>query len=128
MIDEVEIFVLLGGERGVPEYLGEAYDSVQGSADFVAHGGEETGLGEPGGLGDVLGLAKLVFGSLAAGDVAEDEDAGAGPAGFVREDGEQGRLEHERADAQLGALVGGAGDDGDEAGPVREFVDGGPTQ
>jgi len=58
----VHVLGLLGIEFGEREQLQHAEHAVHGSADFVAHVGQELGLGPGGGLGLLLGLLQFLFG------------------------------------------------------------------
>ena len=56
------------------DHLGEADDGVERRAQFVAHGGEETGLGRVGLLGGGARQIERLLLELAVGDVAHHGD------------------------------------------------------
>ena len=66
----LDVLVLRGRELRLEQQAGHADDAVHRRADFVAHVGEELGLGAVAGLGHVLGLDELVLVLAALGDVA----------------------------------------------------------
>ena len=61
-------------EQLVAQDFRETDHRVQRGAQFVAHIGQEVGLGAAGGLGAVLGLVELDLGHLARGDVGQGAD------------------------------------------------------
>jgi hypothetical protein len=65
-----EVAPLLRVQGGGEEYLEHAQDAVERCAQFVAHVGQELGLGLVGGLGLAFGLEQFAFGVPSLGDVA----------------------------------------------------------
>ena len=70
--DGFRIGALLRSQLRLQQKTPHAQHAVHRRADFVAHGGQEAGLGAAGFLGAFLGLGQRVFQRLAVGDVAAD--------------------------------------------------------
>ena len=92
-LDHVQVLALLGRQVGVQGQLGHADDAVHRRADLVAHVGQELALGPVGRLGGLPGLAQLLLGLLALGDVVDHAEQDR-PAGEVH--GREGRLAGEQ--------------------------------
>jgi hypothetical protein len=60
----VQIVALLRVKAGLQGQLGHADDGIHRGADFMAHIGQEVGLGAGGGLGNVACFAGVLFGDL----------------------------------------------------------------
>ena len=67
-----QVPALLRFQWRVQQQVGEADDRIHRRADFMAHVGQEGGLGLGGGFGAGLGLAQVVFHALAPADVVAD--------------------------------------------------------
>ena len=71
-LDRLQVLPLVVGQGRVEGQLGHAEDGVHGGADLVADVGQELALGPVGRLRRLLGLAQLLLGPLALGDVADE--------------------------------------------------------
>ena len=69
ILDHVQVLALLAVKIGLQGQVGHAEDAVHGSADFVAHVGQELALGLVGGLGSFFGTLQLHLGALPRCDV-----------------------------------------------------------
>lgn len=77
------VAVLLWGEVGLEEEIGHADNAIHGSAELVAHIGEELTFGDIGGLGAHGGLAQLIFGAAAHVDINDEFGEDSEEAVFV---------------------------------------------
>jgi hypothetical protein len=74
MADRLGEELLLGVEPRLPQELRHGDDAVHGRAEFVAHVGEEGGLGAAGGERGVAGLPKLLLAAEGRGQVDAEAD------------------------------------------------------
>ena len=78
IVDQLRVFLAARGIEHhhvfLHDHLGEADDGVQRRAQFVAHGGEEAGLGGIGLLGGGARQFERLLLHLAVGDVAHHGD------------------------------------------------------
>ena len=78
IVDQLRVFLAFGGidhqHVFLHDHLGEADDGVQRRAQFVAHGGEEAGLGRIRLFGGGVRQLERLLLHLAVGDVAHHGD------------------------------------------------------
>jgi len=72
LADDFQPFDLFRGQGVAGHGLGHAEDAVEGRADFMAHGGQEGGLGGAGGVGLADRLIQFGLGLEAFRNVADD--------------------------------------------------------